>query len=62
MFTETRLNGAFLLELEEREDDRGFFARSPITLPTPTASIPEHWQDKQPTARLLGLTEQGRME
>jgi len=28
IFTETRLKGAFLLELEKREDDRGFFARS----------------------------------
>jgi dTDP-4-dehydrorhamnose 3,5-epimerase len=28
IFTETRLKGAFLLELEQREDDRGFFARS----------------------------------
>lgn len=28
IFTETRLKGAFILELEKREDDRGFFARS----------------------------------
>ena len=28
IFTETRLKGAFILELERREDDRGFFARS----------------------------------
>jgi dTDP-4-dehydrorhamnose 3,5-epimerase len=28
IFTETRLKGAFLVELERREDDRGFFARS----------------------------------
>jgi dTDP-4-dehydrorhamnose 3,5-epimerase len=28
IFTETRLKGAFVLELEKREDDRGFFARS----------------------------------
>lgn len=28
IFTETRLKGAFVLELERREDDRGFFARS----------------------------------
>src|SRR5262245_15052189 len=27
-FVETRLPGAFILELERREDDRGFFARS----------------------------------
>jgi dTDP-4-dehydrorhamnose 3,5-epimerase len=28
IFTETKLKGAFILELEKREDDRGFFARS----------------------------------
>jgi dTDP-4-dehydrorhamnose 3,5-epimerase len=28
IFTETKLQGAFILELEKREDDRGFFARS----------------------------------
>lgn len=28
LFTETKLKGAFLLELEEREDNRGFFART----------------------------------
>jgi dTDP-4-dehydrorhamnose 3,5-epimerase len=28
IFTETRLKGAFVLELQKREDDRGFFARS----------------------------------
>src|SRR5262245_50224862 len=28
IFTETKLPGAFLLELEKRADDRGFFARS----------------------------------
>jgi len=28
IFTETRLKGAFVLELERREDERGFFARS----------------------------------
>ena len=28
IFTETRLKGAFILELERREDERGFFARS----------------------------------
>jgi len=27
-FVETKLRGAFILELEPREDDRGFFARS----------------------------------
>lgn len=27
-FTETRLKGAFIIELERREDERGFFARS----------------------------------
>ena len=27
MFTETRLKGAFIIELERREDERGFFAR-----------------------------------
>ena len=28
IFTETRLKGAFVIELERREDERGFFARS----------------------------------
>lgn len=28
IFTETELGGAFILDLEQREDDRGFFARS----------------------------------
>ena len=28
IFTETELKGAFLLDLERREDDRGFFART----------------------------------
>lgn len=28
IFTETKLKGAFVLELERREDQRGFFARS----------------------------------
>jgi dTDP-4-dehydrorhamnose 3,5-epimerase len=28
IFTETKLKGAFLVELEPREDERGFFARS----------------------------------
>ena len=28
IFTETKLQGAFILELDKREDDRGFFARS----------------------------------
>jgi dTDP-4-dehydrorhamnose 3,5-epimerase len=28
IFTETRLKGAFLVELERREDERGFFART----------------------------------
>jgi dTDP-4-dehydrorhamnose 3,5-epimerase len=28
IFTETRLKGAFVIELERREDDRGFFARA----------------------------------
>jgi len=28
IFTETRLRGAFVLELERREDERGFFART----------------------------------
>ncbi len=28
IFTETRLRGAFLIDLERHEDDRGFFARS----------------------------------
>ena len=27
-FTETKLNGAYILDLERREDSRGFFARS----------------------------------
>jgi dTDP-4-dehydrorhamnose 3,5-epimerase len=28
IFTETRLKGAFILDIERREDDRGFFARA----------------------------------
>ncbi|HEY9742003.1 MAG TPA: dTDP-4-dehydrorhamnose 3,5-epimerase [Coleofasciculaceae cyanobacterium] len=28
IFTETKLKGAFIIDLENREDDRGFFARS----------------------------------
>ena len=28
IFTETKLKGAFVVELEKREDERGFFARS----------------------------------
>jgi len=28
IFTETKLRGAFLIDLERREDDRGFFARA----------------------------------
>lgn len=28
IFTETKLKGAFILDLENREDDRGFFART----------------------------------
>ena len=28
IFTETKLKGAFILDVERREDDRGFFARS----------------------------------
>ena len=28
IFTETRLKGAFIIELERCEDERGFFARS----------------------------------
>jgi dTDP-4-dehydrorhamnose 3,5-epimerase len=28
IFTETRLKGAFVIDLERREDDRGFFART----------------------------------
>jgi dTDP-4-dehydrorhamnose 3,5-epimerase len=28
IFTETRLKGAFVIELERRDDERGFFARS----------------------------------
>jgi dTDP-4-dehydrorhamnose 3,5-epimerase len=28
LFTETKLKGAFVIELEKREDERGFFARS----------------------------------
>jgi dTDP-4-dehydrorhamnose 3,5-epimerase len=27
-FTETKLNGAFIVDIEKRTDDRGFFARS----------------------------------
>jgi dTDP-4-dehydrorhamnose 3,5-epimerase len=28
LFTETKLTGAFIIDLERREDDRGFFSRS----------------------------------
>ena len=28
IFTETKLKGAFIIELERRADERGFFARS----------------------------------
>ena len=28
IFTETRLRGAFIIDLEPREDERGFFART----------------------------------
>ena len=28
IFTETKLNGAFIIDIEPREDERGFFARS----------------------------------
>ena len=28
IFTETRLKGAFIIDIERREDDRGFFARA----------------------------------
>ena len=28
LFTETKLKGAFIIDLERREDDRGFFARA----------------------------------
>ena len=28
IFTETKLRGAFIIDLERREDDRGFFARA----------------------------------
>lgn len=28
IFTETKLKGAFVIELERREDERGFFART----------------------------------
>ena len=28
IFTETKLKGAFVIELERRDDERGFFARS----------------------------------
>ena len=28
IFTETKLAGAFIIDLERREDDRGFFARA----------------------------------
>jgi dTDP-4-dehydrorhamnose 3,5-epimerase len=28
VFTETTLKGAFIIDLERREDDRGFFARA----------------------------------
>ena len=28
IFTETDLKGAFIIDIEKREDERGFFARS----------------------------------
>ena len=28
IFTETKLKGAFIIDLERREDERGFFARA----------------------------------
>jgi len=28
IFTETKLKGAFIIDIERREDNRGFFARS----------------------------------
>ena len=28
IFTETKLQGAFIIDLERREDERGFFARA----------------------------------
>jgi dTDP-4-dehydrorhamnose 3,5-epimerase len=28
LFTETKLAGAFIIDIEKREDPRGFFARS----------------------------------
>ena len=28
IFTETKLKGAFIIDLERREDSRGFFARA----------------------------------
>ena len=28
LFTETELPGAFIIELDEKRDDRGFFART----------------------------------
>ena len=28
LFTETKLNGAFIIDLEKRQDSRGFFART----------------------------------
>ena len=33
MFTETRLKGAFIIELERREDERAFY--EPRSLPNP---------------------------
>ena len=35
IFTETKLKGAFIIDLERREDDRGFFARASASTSSP---------------------------
>ena len=33
IFTETKLKGAFVVDIERRDDSRGFFARMPRSVP-----------------------------
>ncbi|RLB98033.1 MAG: dTDP-4-dehydrorhamnose 3,5-epimerase, partial [Deltaproteobacteria bacterium] len=39
IFNETKLKGAFIIELEKRDDERGFFARSFCTREFETHAI-----------------------
>ena len=32
IFTETKLKGAFVVDIERRDDSRGFFARMPAAI------------------------------